>query len=311
MNKEYQHSEMIEAYLRDELSAEQRADFEQLVRQDPLLYNEFLLQKEIITNIQNFRKAQLKNRLNQIDVSNTPSWNSAGSAGVWLGGLVLVGLLSWLGYSYFQNQSPAITPAPVAVTQAPAVGSEPESTHAETQPETAAGNTSATDAAPAASGQSQVAAKNSIPAKAKTSAVRASNVQQPALAEAVYVKPDSEINPRLQEDAIRKADVEAEPLTDRPTVYGNTASNRLNVVDNTNEKLKLHYYYQNGRIALLGFDKPYTFLDMPSDNVTYLYYEDNFYKLNLNQTRPAPIQNVRITDEALVKSLRKMLTDRK
>lgn len=306
MNKEYQHSEMIEAYLRNELSAAEKADFEQLVRQDPLLYNEFLLQKEIVSGLQSYRKAQLKNRLNQVDVSNTSSWSGAGSATAWIGGLVLVGLLSWFGYSYLNNKSEDT----MAVAEANAPVTANANTHetpavAENPVESATTQNAESSVSSAATSEMTVSTK---PAKAT---VKASRTKPQASDNIAHVTPANEMAPGLQEESLKKAD--AEPVTDKLPVYGNTspAANRLNVIDNTNESLKLHYYYRNGRIALLGFEKPYTFLDMPSENITYLHYEGNYYKLNVSQIQPAPIQNVLVTDQALIDSLNKMLTERK
>ncbi len=299
MNKEYQHSETIEAYLRNELSEAERADFEQLVRQDPLLYNEFLLQQEIVSGLQSYRKAQLKNRLNQIDVTSTSSWGGAGTVTAWIGGLALVGLLSWLGYNYLgdpvDNTIAVTTPASAQTPESSSVvaGNIVEKNTQETD-----------DNKPSAATTDVIMTESAKPVTVTRSKSKAS-------AKASYVESSSEINPKLQEEGIKKADME--PATDKLPVYGNTpsASNRLNVVDNTNESLKLHYYYRNGRIALLGFEKPYTFLDLPSENITYLHYEGNFYKLNTNQTQPTAIQNVLVTDQAVVDSLNKLLTERK
>ncbi len=302
MNKEYQHSEIIESYLRNELSAAERADFEQLVRQDPLLYNEFLLQKEIVSGLHSYRKEQLKSRLNQIDVSNTSSWSGAGSATAWIGGLALVGLLSWFGYSHFGGQE---TTSAIVTTE-----SNVEQSVAKTDPlPTAAGNAVESDTSPVVAGAESAVTEAQSSAKAKPGSHTKSQKSEPA--PMAYAIPTDEIAPNLHEEGIKKSD--SEPATDKLPVYGNTSSapNRLNVVDNTNESLKLHYYYRNGRIALLGFEKPYTFLDMPTENVTYLHYEGDFYKLNMHQIQPAPIQDVLVTDEVLIDSLQKMLTERK
>jgi len=318
MNKEYQHSEIIEAYLRNELSAEQRADFEQLVRQDPLLYNEFLLQKETITSIQSHRKAALKNRLNQIDVSDSNSWNGATSASIWIGGLVLVGMLGWFGYNYFSARNALVLPSTQVAVTKPLITETPS--EVTTKDEPVASSTFEGNTVQAASTQNQTAARNTATVRSKASVRRNNKLQEKTRIASkpqvlVDVLPESEISLSLQEEAFRKTDSNAEPLAERPVVYssGNTASasNRLNVIDNTNDRLKLHYYYRNGRIALLGFDKPYTFLDIPSENVTYLQYEGDFYKLNVHQIQPAPIQDVRVTDEILIDSLKKMLTKRK
>jgi hypothetical protein len=108
MNQEYKHSEIIEAYLRNDLSVEQKADFEELVRQDPLLYNEFMLQKDVVSGLQQHRKSQLKARLNQVDVSNPVQLGGIGVLGLWLAGASLIGLLGWFAYSNINAEQPNI-----------------------------------------------------------------------------------------------------------------------------------------------------------------------------------------------------------
>ncbi|MDJ1470373.1 anti-sigma factor family protein [Xanthocytophaga flava] len=307
MNKEYQHSEMIDAYLRNELSADERADFEQLVQKDPLLYNEFLLQKEIVTNLQSYRKAQLKNRLNQIDVSNNSSWSGAASAGMWVGGLALIGLLSWFGYSSLKG-----TTSNTAVVNVPATisATSPTTQTPEISPNANANNEGAEAMTETNVSVSKSLEKSSLPVKTTSRKTYTTRKNSQSADQLIVAAADTEVSAPSQEDGIKKID--SEPVIEKPAMYGNTSSsNRLNVVDNTNETLKLHYYYRNGRIALLGFDKPYTFLDMPAENTTYLYYEGNFYKLNISQIQPAPIQSVLITEKPLIDSLNKMLVNRK
>jgi hypothetical protein len=217
----------------------------------------------------------------------------------WLGGLVLVGTLAWFGNAYLNKETPVATQPLAAGNQITA----PQPVQPQPAPET--------EASQEKTSETEAAATMPVPVAKPTSRVaNAKRRTADAPAEVPAALPDSDINASLQETQPRKADVE---VAEKPAFYGNTANaaNRLNVVDNTNEKLKLHYYSRNGQIALLGFDKPYTFLDMPDENVTYLHYDGSFYKLNLSQKQPAPIQNVLVTDAALIETLQKMLTERK
>lgn len=135
---------MIEAYLRNELSEGQKNDFEELVRQDPLLYNEFALQQDIVSGLQTHRKNQLKSRLSQVDVSNPVQLGGVGVIGIWLAGATLVGLLGWLTYTGINGTKTPVSeiaivqpvaeqaapappqPAPVADPDAPAAGNTSE-----------------------------------------------------------------------------------------------------------------------------------------------------------------------------------------
>ncbi|MCH8317498.1 MAG: hypothetical protein IIA88_03235 [Bacteroidetes bacterium] len=63
------NQEKIEAYLTDQLTEKEVLDFEDQFGDDPLLRKELSLQQNIITSIKEYRKAQLKQRLNKISVN--------------------------------------------------------------------------------------------------------------------------------------------------------------------------------------------------------------------------------------------------
>lgn len=312
MNQEYQHSEIIDAYLRNDLSAGQKVDFEELLRQDPLLYNEFALQQDIVSNLQNHRKSQLKARLNQVDVSSPAQLGSVGTAAIWLAGASLVCLLGWFAYTGVDNgradtfsvsvvqsaaPDPTVAMPPTTQDENPhAVGNTAETAKT---PKTAirkSGNSMRRKAKTTNASQSIVARKSSLPLSVRSESLDSGWIQA-----------------SLPVTSSGKADAGTPPAKPSVAVYEKTGGvhNRLNVIDNTDNRLKLHYYYQNGRIALLGFEKSYAFLEVPAENTTYLFYEDNFYKLKLNQFRPAPIKDVLVTDATVVESLRKLLEERK
>ncbi len=94
MHKGQDYSEKIEAYLRNELSESERAEFEQLLQKDPLLQNELTLQQDIVASICTYRKNELKQRLNRIDVRDTGRGNLGAftTGGLIVGGLAIVGM---------------------------------------------------------------------------------------------------------------------------------------------------------------------------------------------------------------------------
>jgi hypothetical protein len=63
--------EQIEEYLLDRLSAADKKAIEAAIQKDPLLASEVEVQKDIIKSIQNFRKAELKARLNKVEVPSS------------------------------------------------------------------------------------------------------------------------------------------------------------------------------------------------------------------------------------------------
>ena len=63
------NQEKIEAYLTDQFTGKEVLDFEDQFSDDPLLREELSLQQNIITSIKEYRKVQLKQRLNKISVN--------------------------------------------------------------------------------------------------------------------------------------------------------------------------------------------------------------------------------------------------
>lgn len=106
-------NELIEAYLTNKLPASETASFEAELAKDPALQHEVDLQKDIINTLQDLRKAELKNRLSQIEVnaglSNTQKF---GIAAVALSSLLL---LTFGLYEY--NKEEIVVTEPTNVEQ--------------------------------------------------------------------------------------------------------------------------------------------------------------------------------------------------
>jgi hypothetical protein len=71
------NDENIEAYLTGKMNAADKATLEAGMRNDPMLKGEVDLQRDIIESLKTNRKIQLKNRLNNINVSGTTGVSSA------------------------------------------------------------------------------------------------------------------------------------------------------------------------------------------------------------------------------------------
>jgi hypothetical protein len=71
------NSELINAYLDNELNEAERLQFEERLRLEPDLKEELSLHEDIIEGIRNTRKAELKHRLNQVDVGGHSGWSTA------------------------------------------------------------------------------------------------------------------------------------------------------------------------------------------------------------------------------------------
>src|SRR3712207_22752 len=118
MNKGLNYSEKLEAYIRNELSEKEKLELEEQLRQDPLLQNELTLQKDIIASICDYRKHELKQRLNKIDVTSKNSPGDFTVGGAILGGIAIVGVASFL---IFKDSGKELSPSQLsgAVSQMP------------------------------------------------------------------------------------------------------------------------------------------------------------------------------------------------
>ena len=65
------YSKLVERYLEGEMSGQEAMEFEQLMNKDPMLAGEYNLQQDIVSGIKDYRKSELKLRLDNVDV--TPS----------------------------------------------------------------------------------------------------------------------------------------------------------------------------------------------------------------------------------------------
>ncbi len=100
--------QQIESYLRGELSPEQLVDFNQLLDGNPGLSEQVRLEEKIVKGLSDVRKAELKARLDAIEVAPT-GWMSVGQVGnaalvKTLGGIVAVSLVAGLVYTYVTNE---------------------------------------------------------------------------------------------------------------------------------------------------------------------------------------------------------------
>jgi hypothetical protein len=98
---------LIESYLAGDLSAEQTTQFEKEISENPRLQNEVSLQKSIITAIQSGRKAELKARLNNLDVAvstGLKAWHYASIIGV----VSLLGVTGYYLFPFKDKQEPVV-----------------------------------------------------------------------------------------------------------------------------------------------------------------------------------------------------------
>ena len=118
MSKYQNHSENIASYLDGDMSPDQMQNFEMQLHTDPVLRSEFELQQDIIHSLQDFRKTQLKSRLDQVPVSMGPSGLMGIKAAA---AMVISGIIGLGTYLYFitpSEEHSSLTETTITVDQA-------------------------------------------------------------------------------------------------------------------------------------------------------------------------------------------------
>ncbi|MES2731642.1 MAG: zf-HC2 domain-containing protein [Bacteroidota bacterium] len=316
MNKEFDGTNKIEAYLRNELSPRERSEFEAHITQDPLLQNELTIQSEIISALQNYRKVELKQRLNQIDVSTVanPS-NYLKIVGLAFIAVILVGVGTFLYLNQNEIAEPTTPSQATAQTDTTPLPTIEKELPSATQPPLLSADTS------------QQATWENTPSDTKTEewVVPASKLpavkspkSQPTGSKAI--RPENE-KKNLQRESVDDAtkhgaatDVMSKKLVEAPKEEGintggriapNTEKNlgKLNIV-RSDSKYNFHYQFKNGDFTLYGdFSRGYKRFFLK--NQEYLFFEDNFYPIDTNQVTITPL--LKVTDAKQLEQLREIM----
>jgi len=292
MNKGDYNSEKLEAYIRNELSAGERSEFEQALRQDPLLHNELILQQDIIATIRDNRKNELKQRLNRIDVNGTNSGIGGFQIGsTLLSGLAVIGISGLLLTNHFYTTKENIPTTVAAVVQPMLSEADDEDTGTGALTDEV-GHDSALNTTSTFPMESTVSKKAELQ-KRKLGTAKKKSTVVPVLPAENFAQES------FKDENIKKEDIIV--ANDKVGLSTETVDSRLVILDNVNAKYNQHYKYSNGQLFLYGFSKPYKILDVKRSKQRYLFYDGSFYKLDRNQYQIAPVQKV--TNQELIKEL--------
>lgn len=274
-----QQFEMMDDYLSNRLSADDKAAFEQQVQADPQLVQELGLQKNLVDGIRQARAVELKSMLNNIPVSPVNGGNSVlVKVGMWavVAGLVVTGI-----YFYSNDEEKgAVEPEIITeqksevkpeVAEVPETESEPTSDKEESSPVT----------------KTEEKIKKSEPQPEKAAPAKPLDVYEPSGEEADEKTQQYE---REQLENVTKAFV--------------TSSIEVET-DTMNKKYSFHYVFKNGKLILYGtFEKNlYEILEFIGDEkrTLVLFHKSNYYLLDIGKTQPTKLTPIR--DPKLLKML--------
>lgn len=277
-----QQFEMMDNYLLDRLSADDKTAFEQQIQADPQLAQELAIQKNLVEGLRQARVAELKNILNHVPISPiNGGGNLLMKVGTWavVAGLVTTGIYFYITKNEPRNTvEPEVTSAQLpnenpSVTQVPVIEPEP-TTEKKEESVSARINT-------------KESVKKPDPQPVKTEPAPAKPID-------VYVPPVAEADETQQTEQhienIKKAFV--------------TSSIEVET-DTMNKKYSFHYVFKNSRLILYGaFEKNlYEILEFIGDEkrTVVLFYKSNYYLLDITKTEPTKLTPIR--DRKLLKML--------
>jgi hypothetical protein len=276
-----QQLEMMDDYLSNRLSADEKTAFEQQVQADPQLAQELDLQKNLVDGIRQARALELKSILNNIPVSPISGGSSMlMKVGTWavVAGLVVTGIYFYSTrneesttseLNTISEQKPEVKPEVVEVPE-----TESESTTAEKK-----------ESSPTVT-NAEEKVKKSQPEAEPT----------PAKPIDVYVPADEEVDEKTRQ-------YEREQLENIKKAF--VTSSIVVETDTMSKKYNFHYVFKNSKLILYGaFEKNlYEILEFIGEEkrTVVLFYKSNYYLLDIDKTQPTKLTPIR--DKKLLKML--------
>jgi hypothetical protein len=311
MSKYLNHNELIGAYLEGSMSPDEMLEFENQLHTDPVLHSEFELQQDIVNSLKDFRKSQLKARLDQVPVSVSPT----GIVGVKTAALiVLTGIIGVGTYLFLDNQK-VVTPE--SANELVVESLEPEVL------EEAVETLSSEDVKSTVEEQTLVSEEESdltepqstqiadVSAKAENKAANNTAVaeiaapqkeEEQAKVTAPVINSPQIIDPSLEDNGDETLEIPTPELGETEV-----SENPVLEVETTKESSNefFHYQYYSGKLYLYGdfTDNPYEIIELnsASGKKLFMFYNGNYYRIFDNKVDLTPLQAVK--DQDIIKEL--------
>jgi len=283
--------ELIDDYLTNRLSEQDRKSFEQQLATDPSLKTEVELQSEIIHGLKTARIAELKAMLNKVPVSSTtlnfsPLQIAAGLLGA---AVITTGL-----YFYINRDSGEVSKAE-QITSSQVIDSAgpTEQKNIENKTENTPTESTPVD---------------------KQSESKDNNPSEPRPAEKTIQPGTPPVQDSKAKPVIDLVDPTGELSTEKEISPVKSGANNSTIsvakigvdVVSSERKFKSHYQFEKGRLVLYGdFDKGlYEIIEVNSHNARslFLYYKNIYYLLDEAQQKVTPLKE--ITDPVLIQKLK-------
>ena len=291
---------LIEAYLDNEMSAEEKRNFEQQLKDNSELKQELGFQQELIAGIQEARRVELKAMLDAVSIGGGSSVGSSALLGKIIAGLALVGAIT-AGVYYFSDQEVVREYLPVA-----------DNNKRESYDDLVN--------LPLEEARKEEEAEQAEPVEDTPS----TRVETQALEEELLPAEDEESSPVVTQPNIRTPETIAafeadDEATDSIHVPGNTVTEDKEssmstidvMVDNTRKKYTFHYQLKGGKLFLYGdFSSGlYEILEFNTreGKTLFLYFDGKYYDLNDDQERIVKL--VAVKERSLIDKLEEVRRD--
>lgn len=297
--------QLIDSYLRNELSEADRASFESMMESDPAFTEEVRFEQHVKEGISQYRKAELKARLDAIEVS--PGWLGIGELGSstlvkTIGGIITAGILGTAGYFLLDTDkettvSKTETSFEEVVSAFPKENEIPDLIIPEADKEV----NMVVDDEPALDRSFR---KPSLTAAEPVVTEKENSISKDQPAEEEFV-------PHVDVPGLNEVESE-EPFTstsvDMPEASAtdeiNSGSVPLDIKAISRNSDQIKYKYFDGKLYLFGdFKKqPYEILEINSisERRIYVYHNSSYYTVNVtDQVEELP----QITNEKLIREL--------
>lgn len=285
--------ELLDQYVSNRLSDQDKIAFEQKLQSDASLKNEHAIQRKVVEKLREARVKELKTMFNNVPAAalETSGTSVGTQVALWV---AVVGAIGTGVYFYLNNDgkvetTPLAKQEEVASDTPAAIAPQQEAPKQENPVVTEEQNT----AKPEAQAEKQTTEK--VEPTAPQESNEESEPEAPAKLDVFDPSEETENSPSATPEV--KILRESTPLN---------KSSIIVELDNANRKYNFHYQFKNGKLYLYGaLEKNlYEIMEFFSGNkrTVFLYYKDNYYLLNEDSESVKPLSP--INDPTLLKKLK-------
>ena len=275
------NSEIINAYLDNELTAEERQLFESRLNSEPGLQQELRIHENIIEGTRDARKAELKQRLNRVDVGGHTGW----SAVKIISTLAIVTAGALAVYFLYPESAQEDQPAVSEVTEEPV--KEEIRTDQTEAPESMTEQAEAIEeeiAEETPEAEVKETIERATPESEQEEVTRQPEVKRPVVA------------PTFESTEMSGAEVTAPDGAVLEEAVTGESNLDVTVVRNMPD-LSFHYAFENGTLKLYGdFDSDlYEILEFNSNKGKrwFLCYQGSYYGLDASANGVQPLREIK------------------